>query len=287
MIPHIFHFILGLTNPPGQQVSPVYDFDFMCYLSIRSKLITYPDYEVWLWNNPKCDLSRNLYYQMLLNKDKEGRIKVKDLNEMPAPSEIDLEKWWVTKARFSLAYLADYYRFMILRMYGGVYSDTDCISINAFNFDEHSTVISQEADNTTEHPLFCELAGIHFFGTERFSSFVENFIEQRYLDINDDLNNVALAYKVALELVQTPVMYADEKPFCTIVPSDYFIPVPIAKIYQQLLFETNKYVWKPFNYELHLYNSACSRNGYKAAHIDESAILNEDTSFSKLARRYL
>lgn len=282
MIPKIFHFVLGLKVPEGcQQVSPVYDFDFMCYLSVKSKLVKYPDYEVWLWNNPEQDLSSNEWYNKILSEDNENRIKIMDLSAIKSPDEEQMDYWWITRARFSIAYLADYYRFHILLQYGGVYSDTDSISLRKYPFDEvQGFAICQEADNKSEYPLLNKLAGIHFFGAEQNSRFLIDFLKERYLDENYELNNVALAYKVATKLESE---ISDR--VSGLIPTECFIPVPIGLEYQMLLFETNKIDWHKFNYELHLYNSACSRNGFKDKCLSPDAIMNgSDTSFNRAVR---
>ena len=276
---NIIHFILGIPSIPenAKQVSPVHDFDLMSYISVKSKLVNYEDCTVYLWVYNKNDFDG--YYAEKLQSEYPDRIRMMYLINLPCylhNSQKLLSMWKLYDCRFYIAYLADYYRMHILEQYGGWYSDTDSITIKPFT-PTGEFCIGVEAD-VKRMDRFYDLGSLHFMYSEPGSIFVKNYIYERSQIENSELNNVELAGKLIDKYPET----------CRVYPMDYFNMVPISKEYQEIFFTTNKYKIREYNYEVHLYNSACSRNGFKDKYITVEMINSDlDSTFNRIVRPYV
>ena len=275
----LIHFILGVPDIPddAKQVSPLHDFDLMSYISIKSKLVHYKTCTAYLWIYSKRDFDG--YHADELLKEFPDRIKLMNLQSLPCyikSSKELLAKWKLYDCRFYAAYLADYYRMHILDIYGGWYSDTDSITIRPFT-PIGEFCIGVESDVKRRDRLY-DLGSLHFMYSYPGAEFVRTYITERSKDENQKLNNVELAGRLI-----------DEYPeLCTVVPMDYFNMVPISKDYQELFFTTNTYKVREYNYEVHLYNSACSRNGFKDEYIRVDKIKSDlDSTFNSIVRPYV
>jgi len=185
-----FHYVVLHDSSPY--------FGEIQYLSLLSKIYCYPEYIHTIWTNNVEMIDSKSYYISLLNiaLHRGVKIRVKDLlKEYPAElTPEEMSRWGVLHKdpKRALAYKSDYYRFMILRDHGGIYSDLDCISLKPYPF---MKVIGKETMhrdpelNKFYSRVKCIIGtqtshrykgtSIHFIASEPGSPFITTYIKLR------------------------------------------------------------------------------------------------------------
>lgn len=160
-------------------------------LSLLSKLRVYPDYIHRIWTDNPRALSKNEFiqkYKSIYN------ILIEDINNFPSPMSKDKVKWGVNHEdpKRGLAYLSDWYRFHILQIHGGVYSDLDCYSLRRYPFDYMMgcpRYVNAGNLRTVEGRILCIIGtqtshrykgtSIHFIAAEPDAPFINEYMKVR------------------------------------------------------------------------------------------------------------
>lgn len=255
-IPFIVHFIFGMSEDFGGR-----PFGFLQYVAFKSARERMRRSQIYLHYTYRPAEGTNKWWDLLLSENLVDRfIRVDPVTEIFGIPVADV------------SHRADVLRLQILKQYGGIYLDTDVITINSFEpLLHHEFVLGQES--------WGRLNGLAnaIIVSSRDSKFLHRWYDE-YRTFNDSVWN----YHSVMLPMQLAKNYSSE--ICVMHPLAFFYP---AYFEYHINFVHHDNQWdfdNSFQYAYHAYS-----HSYYKLHDNENfdKLRAKNTSFGRLVAKYI